>query len=143
MAGAVRAHDVDATLSADPSIVAPGRGVTINGEGFTRGATVSIEVHGRDRRLTIGGATVDPAGGFHVAVEIPANLPTGAYELVAIDADADPVIGALQLDASATGGVAVDRGPPAPWIVGAAAIAALAVLGILRRPGRDRSTAPR
>ncbi|TKJ23406.1 hypothetical protein [Blastococcus sp. CCUG 61487] len=87
----VPAKNGDLTITgAQPGAVAPGAKVTVSGEGYAPGSTVSIAVYSTPQVLTT--AVAGPDGKFSVEVTVPAGLAKGNHTLVASGVDASGVL---------------------------------------------------
>lgn len=79
-----------AITGAQAGAVAPGAKVTVTGDGYAPGSTVSIVVYSTPQVLTT--AVAGPDGKFSVEVTIPAGLAKGNHTLVASGVDASGVL---------------------------------------------------
>ncbi|WP_040337621.1 hypothetical protein [Candidatus Blastococcus massiliensis] len=79
-----------AMTGAAAGAVAPGAKITVTGDGYAPGSTVSVIVYSTPQVLTTAVADVD--GKFSVEVTIPAGLAKGTHTLVASGVDANGVL---------------------------------------------------
>ncbi len=112
------------TLSSNSSSVSPGGTLTVTGNNFTPGATVTIDLYSTPVQLAT--TTATGSGSFSVAVMIPSNTVPGAHTIVATDPNGDSASTAIVV----TGVVPVATTSPGLPFTGAD-IAALSGVGAL------------
>jgi hypothetical protein len=124
------AHDEDARLFVEPSVVAPGGGIKIDGQAFSRGLELELRLDGIDADASLAMVRTDPAGGFHVTVRIPTSLAPAVYAVVARSRDGDEINTNVVVDRDAGMGVPVSGEGDLPLLVGIVfGVAVLAVIG--------------
>lgn len=88
------------SLSASPDKAMPGDTVTITGKDFDEtGVTIPITLESARGTISLGSVDVPGSGEFTTTVKIPADLPSGAYEL-AVTASDGKVTADLAIQAS-------------------------------------------
>jgi hypothetical protein len=154
----VAVHGKGVLRLADRRLV-PGDTARVSGEKFPKASSLVLLLVGPAGRTRLSEVHTDTAGVFRAAPVIPADLPVGAYRLVALASDGDEV-GALDVEVvpaatprralkAADGSaepsaqaLALERAG-SPWVTGGmvAVILVAVVVGglLLRRPTAHRS----
>ncbi|MGQ7788937.1 hypothetical protein SD455_16305, partial [Nesterenkonia sp. K-15-9-6] len=88
----------DPTVSVDPQAVNPGEDITVSGEGFTPGTTVTVEITDVDGNVigTIDGVEVGEDGTFTIIWTVPADT-VPCIKVVTVTDDNDPDISATSV----------------------------------------------
>ena len=76
-----------ATVGASTSSVGPGGSLTVTGNNFGPGDTVTVVLHSAP--VTLATTTADGSGTFSVVVTIPSDTAPGLHQIVASDTDGD------------------------------------------------------
>jgi hypothetical protein len=119
-AGVASAHDEDARVFVEPSVVAPGGGIRIDGVDFARGLELELLLDGTDADASLTAVRTDAAGGFHATIRVPTNLPPAVYAVVARSRDGDEINTNVVLDGAAGAGVPVSVEGDVPLVIGIA-----------------------
>ncbi|WP_022891046.1 family 78 glycoside hydrolase catalytic domain [Agromyces subbeticus] len=123
----------------------PGDTITVTGEGFAPGETVTIEL--RSEPVRLGQAVADDAGAFSTSVTIPSDTATGEHHIVLTGEDPESTISfAITVDPDTVilpGGIATTGAVVAPALtLGLLLAAAGAALVIIRRRRHANGAAP-
>lgn len=132
----VAAHDGVPDLGVAPRDVAAGSGVTVVGDDFVTGETISLVLVGNGARTELASLAVGRNGHFSADVVVPAAVPDGRYSV-----EADRPSGPVAAAGLTVGGSAGDV--PGPGLVGIVVLAVVAGAGaglILAR--RSRAAGP-
>lgn len=107
-AGSVLADEPGAGISVEPAEVTAGQTILLAGSGLEPDDERVIVLQGETITVNLGTATTDADGMLNEEIQIPAHLPSGAYQLQAIGDETLQV--ELRVTAAEGGGVA----EPAP-----------------------------
>jgi hypothetical protein len=83
--GTTAAHGGAARLIVEPDRVDPGGVVTIRGDDLGAEAAFAVFLIGPPGRVDLAPVVTDGAGHFELVVRVPAEAPTGAYVIEAVD----------------------------------------------------------
>jgi hypothetical protein len=117
-----------ASINTNATAVPPGGSLTVSGNNFFPGGSVSIVLHSTP--VSVGGATVNANGSFSVSVSIPSATPPGAHTIIASDSEGDSASTGLTVTGSSAGGATPATATPDLPFSGAD-IAALSGVGAI------------
>jgi hypothetical protein len=120
------------TVTSSTTTVCAGCPITLSGNGFQPGETITIQLFSTP--VTIGSTTADPSGAFTTTVTIPANTTPGNHTIVATGLTSGTTASfAIVVTGASTAGVSTTAGTPSSGSLAftGADIAAMAGVGAI------------